>query len=158
VGLVTKGGSVKQQVQRIVAGLIVSVAAFTGAVTIAAPATAATVNRCNGELTNRGYIPVYIESLGPGLGSSATKTCYQNTGAYTYAATRAIQKSYNLCYANQYGWPLLDPDGAFGPLTAQAIKNVQRVHGLSQDGSYGPLTSQKFKTYLSNGTCGVWVS
>ncbi|WP_431891486.1 peptidoglycan-binding domain-containing protein [Cellulosimicrobium funkei] len=95
-------------------------------------------------------------------GFSATVNCYQNANGYTTAATRAFQVSYNNCYASRYGYPSLATDGHFGPLTTQAVRNVQARHGISIDGSYGPQTASVFNSWStafgSGYRCGVYTS
>jgi len=51
-------------------------------------------------------------------------------------STTWVQASLNKLGAD----PALVPDGSFGPLTAAAVKEFQRSHGLDADGKVGPLT------------------
>lgn len=57
----------------------------------------------------------------------------------------------NVC--NFWGWrddhnrPLL-PDGKFGALTEQAVKNMQRALGVTADGIYGPQSAGALQRFL----------
>ncbi|MGK5638167.1 GH25 family lysozyme [Streptomyces sp. URMC 126] len=48
----------------------------------------------------------------------------------------------------------LDPDGAFGPATKEAVTAFQRSAGLSADGIIGPKTWQALVTTVRSGTTG----
>lgn len=57
-----------------------------------------------------------------------------SSGDAVRAAQYLLQKKYGFT---------LEVDGAFGPITAQAVKDFQTKQGLTPDGVVGPLTWQK---------------
>ena len=49
-------------------------------------------------------------------------------------------------------------DGSFGPLTEQAVRDVQRVYGIAIDGVYGPQTRQAMCWWTTSGNSCDWLS
>ncbi|WP_082379722.1 peptidoglycan-binding domain-containing protein [Cellulosimicrobium cellulans] len=140
------------RLKRALAGVIAAfILMVGGSIAMAAPASAA-VGKCN--VARHGYVMMYSDI------SAATVNCYQNSSGYTYVATQAFQVSYNNCYAARYGYAKLVTDGHFGPLTTQAVRNVQNRHGITADGSYGPQTASVFNSWStafgSGYRCGVY--
>lgn len=151
--------------ERVIGALVASIALLLGGALTALPAQAETagvgavaVNYCNAASGSIQGMPLYIA---PGS-TSGTNKCYQNRDHYTYAATRAIQLTYNQCYASHYpgglpsGATTLVRDGEYGAETAAAVWNIQHYHGISRDGLYGPNTASVTRFYGGDsGSCRV---
>jgi peptidoglycan hydrolase-like protein with peptidoglycan-binding domain len=73
-------------------------------------------------------------------GSTIRETA--SSGSFAKPSTRAIQEA--LKNAGFYQGAV---DGKLGPKTKEAIKEFQRVHGLSDDGVVGRRTWAKLRTY-----------
>lgn len=118
--------------------LIVAIAGLA----LTAPSASAAVYYCDG---------VHSGLWWPKHVAANTARCYQNPDVYSYSPTRAIQISYNACYASRYpgglpsGRTKLNTDGVYGPETRGAVRNIQERHGLQQDGLYGPDTAMVFR-------------
>ena len=131
--------------KRWVAVFVAAIALLAGGVTVALPASAA-VYTCNDRLSGT-YVPINFNA-------SPDTACYLNASNYTVAGTRALQTSYNRCYADSFGYTLpngdkyLATDGIYGGQTADAVRIVQDHHNLGQDGLYGPGTAAKFRSYV----------
>ena len=88
---------------------------------------------------------------GPGGGfpsfhtSPKTRSCNLWPGGNQYA-TRALQESLNACNGAS-----LVVDGAYGPATQQAVRNVQSRAGIAVDGVYGPQTMNAMRWHNSVG-------
>jgi peptidoglycan hydrolase-like protein with peptidoglycan-binding domain len=130
-------------------GVLFAAAAFT-VVSGAAPAQAATPT-CDGI----GYLsgkwwPDYglsydlvVRAPVVNAGPSQSWRCQLYQGLSNNWAVKALQSDINTCYGTTFtGGVALSVDGNFGPLTRQALKNVQAYHrNLLVDGVYGPNTA-----------------
>ncbi|MDO8152269.1 peptidoglycan-binding protein [Isoptericola sp. b408] len=143
--------------RRLMAALVAAFVLLAGGVAVAAPASAYGYT-CNDRIN--GYVPAYNNGLSIVDGGFATQSCYQNSGRYRYASTVGIQKSFNKCYAERYGWSKIAVDGIYGSKTTAAVAKVQRKHGITDDGKYGPQTASYFRSYVVNsyynGSCFHW--
>ncbi|MFI2365683.1 peptidoglycan-binding protein [Promicromonospora sp. NPDC019610] len=150
------GVSMMRSFERVMGALVASIALLLGGAIAALPAQAETVgagaaavNYCNNASGSIQGMPLYIA---PGAGTGTNK-CYQNPDHYTYVATRAIQLTYNQCYASRYpgglpsGATTLVRDGDYGAETAAAVWNMQDYHGIFRDGLYGPNTASVTRFY-----------
>lgn len=70
---------------------------------------------------------------------------------YTKEQTIALQIKLNKALANVSGFKPLDPDGAFGKMSVDALKLFQQFAGIKDDGLYGPATEKILNTYLNKG-------
>ncbi|MEV5603858.1 peptidoglycan-binding domain-containing protein [Streptomyces sp. NPDC052299] len=73
-----------------------------------------------------------------------------NTNCYVHKGARggevdAIQRALVKCYSQS-----ISIDGVFGDKTFAALKNAQRVAGVTADGAYGPKTRDALKWPLYN--------
>ncbi|HEX8629962.1 MAG TPA: peptidoglycan-binding domain-containing protein [Catenuloplanes sp.] len=86
----------------------------------------------------------------PSTGTTAASTsCDMGVGAQS-SAVRALQLTLNKCYDADLG----QPDGIFGTRTRAALRDAQRIAGMStnqRDGVYGPLTRNRIRHYNGEG-------
>lgn len=61
--------------------------------------------------------------------------CAQNTPRCNPVLT--LQWAYKTCYRGYSGFSDISADGNFGPGTANALKFMQKIEGITQDGVYG---------------------
>jgi len=85
---------------------------------------------CNnrGLFTSRGYtyhLPV----------SGSTANCVMDQGANSWGVF-SLQEALVYCHGQNTG----GIDGIYGPMTRQAVRNVQGKLGITRDGVYGPQT------------------
>jgi peptidoglycan hydrolase-like protein with peptidoglycan-binding domain len=84
--------------------------------------------------------PASASRIQPRAGVSGTKPA--SAGPFVKPSTREIQHA--LKNAGFYQGAI---DGKLGPLTREAIREFQRVHGLTDDGIVGRLTWAKLSAY-----------
>lgn len=80
--------------------------------------------------TGTGY-HVHLPSTTPFGGEQNCILAQGDQGAGVFVLQDALRR----CYAQAIAW-----DAIYGPATAEAVRNVQRWHGITVDGIYGPQT------------------
>lgn len=135
--------------RRIAAASLGLALASIGVIGTADAAHAASLPICTGTTevyTGGGTYVAYIPSLGNG---TSNWQCEHRLGAgYDFATgqgTRdgisALQDTINRCYKNRGVRHLpLGVDGEYGPLTTDAVWDVQGLIGVGVDGKAGPVT------------------
>jgi peptidoglycan hydrolase-like protein with peptidoglycan-binding domain len=118
-------------------GHVLAVATLTAGVGAAVALPASPAQASHGACTTKaasaigGGGMIYV----PYRSSAATTHCSVREGARG-EQVKAIQWALIYCYANYH----LVPDGAFGPITKQALIGAQAYERISADGVYGPIT------------------
>jgi murein L,D-transpeptidase YcbB/YkuD len=139
----------------LLAGLLLGAGAAAGpaaAVQAEAPVTPAAAS-CAGatKLNHQGSYFYYRPSTAP---ASGNYNCILGLGS-SGSGVVALQQAANLCYGQG-----LTVDGEYGPRTRDAVRNIQRFHGISADGVFGPVTNLHMaypKYRESNGAyAGCW--
>jgi peptidoglycan hydrolase-like protein with peptidoglycan-binding domain len=122
------------------------------ALTSATPASAQA--SCNGTslkpALNGGQ--VRVPTLGNGTGNTNCDLGLGNAGP----AVARLQIA--LHYCNLYDNLAIDSN--YGPLTHEAVLDVQQAYGLPQDGTFGPQTNNAMVWQISGkplGECDLWV-
>ncbi|MGX2993202.1 peptidoglycan-binding domain-containing protein [Streptomyces sp. JNUCC 64] len=118
----------------------VAVLALSAVATGVTPAAAATPT-CTNKAT-------YLDTAGYGtrvpVDASRSNFCVLRQGA-TGGGVEALQTTLHYCY----GATNLAVDGQFGPATAAALKNAQRIANVTADGVYGPNTRDALRWHWS---------
>lgn len=117
-----------------------------GMVAMAAPASA--LPTCGG--LSVGFKPgahAYLyASTSPNSGNRNCVLGVGNSGS----VVRHLQTSLRNCYGQA-----IAVDGVYGSQTANAVRNVQRFHGIGVDGVLGPVTNSRMTWADDGGSC-VW--
>ena len=120
------------------------------ALTSAAPASAQA--SCAGtSLKSAGLgFQVRVPTTGNGTGNTNCDLGIGNQGA----AVKTLQTALDKCNL----FDNLTVDGMYGPLTQEAVEDVQQADGIHVDGIFGPQTSSHMDWPLAGnpGVCGFW--
>jgi peptidoglycan hydrolase-like protein with peptidoglycan-binding domain len=95
---------------------------------------------------------VRVPTLGNGTGNTNCDLGLGNAGP----AVARLQIA--LHYCNLYDNLAIDSN--YGPLTHEAVLDVQQAYGLPQDGTFGPQTNNAMVWQISGkplGECDLWV-
>jgi peptidoglycan hydrolase-like protein with peptidoglycan-binding domain len=93
---------------------------------------------------------VRVPTTGNGTGNTNCDLGVGNQGA----AVKTLQTALDKCNL----FDNLTVDGMYGPLTQEAVEDVQQADGIHVDGIFGPQTSSHMDWPLVgvSGVCGAW--
>jgi len=118
---------------RTVALAVIVTTFFLGVIVTAPPEAQASGadGWCNATTSYSSYYSYWV----PTIGVNGSRNCIMASGSYSNGV-KALQASLTYCHAMLSG----TPDGAYGPLTASAVRTFQSSAGITVDGEYGPQT------------------
>jgi peptidoglycan hydrolase-like protein with peptidoglycan-binding domain len=82
------------------------------------------------------------------IGSDGSASCVMREGSGDDEAVTVLQTALVQCNGQS-----VTIDGNFGAATSEALKNVQRQHGLPEDGAFGPATLEVMSWPTGSGGC-----
>ncbi|MEV0565598.1 peptidoglycan-binding domain-containing protein [Dactylosporangium sp. NPDC050588] len=133
--------------QRVSKSLVAISVGAASCLVLAEPAAAATPV-CSTYRNLSGY-------LAP-TSSAGSRSCWLQRG-HKGDGVVVLQTILDICYGDYLdyiGFPYkVENDGDFGPITREALRQVQKAEGIDADGVYGPVTAHTIMIVGTNKPC-----